>query len=201
MADAAAPGWYHAEGDPDGTERFWDGSSWTQGPRPVGGAPETSDFGTPTPSVETPDTGDFGTPDAGGFGAAAPAAAAGGFAASAPTTPPMPQDGFPGAPGAMSPPGFGQVYAEESKSTLALILSIVGAVLILTGFGVILSLPLGIAGAMIANKDKKAIDAGQRDPSKRGTDVAAVVIGILAAVVSLLGIIGFIILFAALAAA
>lgn len=39
MSDAATPGWYHAEGDPPGTERYWDGSMWTEGPRPIGGFP------------------------------------------------------------------------------------------------------------------------------------------------------------------
>lgn len=39
MSDAATPGWYHAEGDPPGTERYWDGAMWTDGPRPVGGFP------------------------------------------------------------------------------------------------------------------------------------------------------------------
>lgn len=35
MADSAHPGWYQAQGDPPGTERYWDGSAWTQGPRPI----------------------------------------------------------------------------------------------------------------------------------------------------------------------
>ena len=30
--EAAAPGYYHAEGDPIGTVRYWDGSSWTTEP-------------------------------------------------------------------------------------------------------------------------------------------------------------------------
>lgn len=46
MSDAATPGWYHAEGDPPGTERYWDGSMWTDGPRPVGGFPAAP----PTPA-------------------------------------------------------------------------------------------------------------------------------------------------------
>ncbi|HEX7096580.1 MAG TPA: RDD family protein [Acidimicrobiales bacterium] len=29
------PGWYHAEGDPPGTQRFWDGRQWVGGPVPV----------------------------------------------------------------------------------------------------------------------------------------------------------------------
>jgi len=39
MQDSAGPGWYHAEGDPPNTERYWDGNAWTEGPRPVGGFP------------------------------------------------------------------------------------------------------------------------------------------------------------------
>lgn len=39
MSDSAAPGWYHAEGDPPNTERYWDGFAWTEGPRPI--APAT----------------------------------------------------------------------------------------------------------------------------------------------------------------
>ncbi|MCA9829419.1 MAG: DUF4282 domain-containing protein [Dehalococcoidia bacterium] len=32
------PGWRHAQGDPPGTERYWDGSRWQGDPRPVGGS-------------------------------------------------------------------------------------------------------------------------------------------------------------------
>ncbi len=31
------PGWYYAQGDPPGTQRFWDGAQWQGGPQPVGG--------------------------------------------------------------------------------------------------------------------------------------------------------------------
>ncbi|NNF53545.1 MAG: hypothetical protein HKN03_03780 [Acidimicrobiales bacterium] len=38
------PGWYHAQGDPPGTTRFWDGSQWQGGPQtaasPGYGAPQ-----------------------------------------------------------------------------------------------------------------------------------------------------------------
>lgn len=30
-------GWYYAEGDPPGTQRYWDGMQWQGGPQPVGG--------------------------------------------------------------------------------------------------------------------------------------------------------------------
>lgn len=49
MSDSATPGWYHAEGDPPNTERYWDGSAWTDGPRPVGGFPAAPPTPPPTP--------------------------------------------------------------------------------------------------------------------------------------------------------
>ncbi len=36
MSDQTPAGWYHAEGDPPGTQRYWDGSVWVGGPQPVG---------------------------------------------------------------------------------------------------------------------------------------------------------------------
>ena len=48
MSDSATPGWYHAEGDPPNTERYWDGSTWTDGPRPVGGFPAAPPTPPPT---------------------------------------------------------------------------------------------------------------------------------------------------------
>ena len=36
---ATPPGWYHAPGDPDGTQRYWDGAAWTGEPQPVASAP------------------------------------------------------------------------------------------------------------------------------------------------------------------
>ncbi len=35
-----APGWYYAQGDPPGTQRYWDGAQWQGGPQvvPAGGA-------------------------------------------------------------------------------------------------------------------------------------------------------------------
>ncbi len=37
MSDGSTtpPGWYHAEGDPPGTQRYWDGMQWQGGPQPV----------------------------------------------------------------------------------------------------------------------------------------------------------------------
>lgn len=34
------PGWYYAQGDAPGTQRYWDGTQWVGGPQPVGGAVE-----------------------------------------------------------------------------------------------------------------------------------------------------------------
>lgn len=41
----AAPGWYHANGDPAGTVRYWDGSAWSGDPmvQNASAAPPTSD--------------------------------------------------------------------------------------------------------------------------------------------------------------
>lgn len=32
------PGWYHAHGDPSGTQRFWDGTGWVGAPQPGPGS-------------------------------------------------------------------------------------------------------------------------------------------------------------------
>ena len=32
------PGWYYAQGDAPGTQRYWDGTQWVGGPQPVGQA-------------------------------------------------------------------------------------------------------------------------------------------------------------------
>ncbi|MGF1598527.1 MAG: RDD family protein [Acidimicrobiales bacterium] len=43
MSDAPQtqpPGWYYAQGDPPGTQRYWDGQKWEGGPQPVPGAPQ-----------------------------------------------------------------------------------------------------------------------------------------------------------------
>lgn len=32
------PGWYYAQGDPPGTQRYWDGTAWQGGPQAVPGA-------------------------------------------------------------------------------------------------------------------------------------------------------------------
>jgi uncharacterized RDD family membrane protein YckC len=40
------PGWYYAQGDPPGTQRYWDGSQWQGAPQPVPGSPQ-GNFGGP----------------------------------------------------------------------------------------------------------------------------------------------------------
>lgn len=165
MTASAAPGWYHAQGDPPGTERYWDGTAWTEGPRPVAAsvdaepvqeqaAPSTP-FGNPPAAADTTSS----APPIGG--------AAGGFGA--PTAPPA---GFPGAPPSGPPPagvtGFA-TYPESSSATTALVLSILGVFIFITA-------PVGV---FLGFREKSAIDAGRRDPSKRGMAIAAIVIGLL----------------------
>lgn len=44
LGNGRPSGWYHAEGDPAGTERFWDGAAWQGGPQAArggAGAPGT----------------------------------------------------------------------------------------------------------------------------------------------------------------
>ncbi|MFT7474098.1 MAG: hypothetical protein ACI81L_001018 [Verrucomicrobiales bacterium] len=159
MSDSAAPGWYHAEGDPPNTERYWDGTAWTDGPRPVGGLGTDSPSPPQAPIDSVP--GGFGTvtPTPGAlpsFGSTPPAA--GGF-----PTGPAP-GGFPGAP----PAGvYAGAFPETSRAVLALVLSILGIFCCITA-------PVG---AVLGYTEKKGIDAGRRDPGNRGQAIAALVIG------------------------
>lgn len=36
------PGWYYAQGDAPGTQRYWDGTQWVGGPQPVGQAQDSA---------------------------------------------------------------------------------------------------------------------------------------------------------------
>lgn len=47
------PGWYHAHGDPSGTQRFWDGTSWVGAPRPGSGSSDDTavDIALPMPRI------------------------------------------------------------------------------------------------------------------------------------------------------
>ena len=98
-----------------------------------------------------------------------------------PTAPPG--SGFPGAPVAAA--GGGGFYAEQSQAQTALILSIVGA--LLCG-------PLAIVGAVMGNTERKAIDEGRRDPANRGKAMAALIIGAIIGVLTILFILGIILL-------
>lgn len=78
-------------------------------------------------------------------------------------------------------------YPEESQATTILVLGILSLVCS--------CLPLGIAAWIMGNRELQAIDSGRRNPDNRGTANAGRIIGIVATV---LGLIGIIILFAVL---
>lgn len=42
MSDIQGPGWYHGEGDPAGTKRYWDGSQWVGEPQVMQDTPATT---------------------------------------------------------------------------------------------------------------------------------------------------------------
>ena len=88
-------------------------------------------------------------------------------------------------PAAAPTPAFGQVYAEASQATTALILSIVGIVCC--------AVAAPVAWYM-GNTEVQAIDAGRRDPSNRGTANAAKIIGIVGTVLAIIGIVGYAVL-------
>lgn len=187
MVDSANPGWYHAQGDPAGTERYWDGSAWTEGPRPVGGVP--SPPSAPAAPTESPALGDAlaadPTPSAAPtdspiFGDAPTAATPQPIGGPVPGAPPAQgPPTFPGAPpsgaAAVGIPGAA-IFAEKSNATTALVLAIVGIFCFITA-------PIGV---FMGFKEKAAIDEGRRDPANRGKAIAAIVIGLLITVGSLL---------------
>jgi uncharacterized Tic20 family protein len=86
----------------------------------------------------------------------------------------------------------GGSYPEASQATLALILGIVG---------LLLFSPLGPFAWWLGGKEKKAIDAGRRDPANRGQAVAGWVLGIIATIFLILGVIFTIIWIVFIAAA
>ena len=92
-----------------------------------------------------------------------------------------------GVPGA-APTGFGAVpgaaFAEKSQATTALVVSIV--ILLCCG-------PAGAIGAWMGYQEREAIDAGRRDPSKRGTAQAAFIVGLIAVALTVVGILLFVI--------
>lgn len=68
-------------------------------------------------------------------------------------------------------------YPEQSQSTTALVLGIVG---------IVCCGPLAIVGWVLANKELEGIAAGRRDPANEGTAKAARIVSIIGTV--LLGI-------------
>lgn len=75
-------------------------------------------------------------------------------------------------------------YPEESQATTILVLGILSLICS--------CLPLGVAAWVMGNRELQAIDSGRRNPDNRGTANAGRIIGIVATV---LGLIGIIILF------
>lgn len=100
-----------------------------------------------------------------------------------------PQGGYPPAGGGYGyDPAMagGAAYPESSQADVALGLSVAGlAVMVLAGccfgpFGIIALLPLG-AGVYMGHTEINAIDAGRRDPVKRGNANAARIVGAVGA--------------------
>ncbi len=73
----------------------------------------------------------------------------------------------------MSFPPRSTAYPEDSQSTTALVLSILG---------IVCFQPLAIVGWVMANKELEAIAAGRRNPENQGTANAARIVGIIGTV-------------------
>lgn len=84
----------------------------------------------------------------------------------------------------MTVPG---AYNQPSQATSALVWSIVGLVC---------CAPAAIVGFIQANKELEGITAGTRDPANQGTANAARIIAIIVGVLTILGILASIVLFA-----
>ncbi len=202
MSDSATPGWYHAEGDPPNTERYWDGSAWTEGPRPIGGTPPPA-APTDMPSMDppgsnmpvmgqTPPPSDLPGEAPGGFGTVTPGPSdtPGGFGSvtPSPTTPPpgMPvTGGAPGfgtppaggaMPGGMAPGGFPGAPVGMGAAYAESSQAVMALILSLVGLICCLTSPVG---AYLGYAEKNAIDAGRRDPKNRGMAQAAFIIGLV----------------------
>lgn len=67
------PGWYHATGDPEGTQRYWDGNQWVGEPRTA--TQPATPSAPPTAVPSAPPAAPGGVP----FGDAAPAEAGAGL--------------------------------------------------------------------------------------------------------------------------
>ncbi len=205
----APPGWYHAEGDPPGTERYWNGTEWTEGPRPVQQTPPASSIppieplSGEAPSAESPGSGSpTDMPILGGTDASTPTLPGAtpdvpstpGSSSDLPTmpgeaTPPptsMPVFGSTGASPAGGPPSFpgapagAMPGAAPGYGYAENSQATTGLVLSIVGLICCLTAPIGL---YLGWAEKNAIDAGRRDPKNRGQAVAAMVIGILGCVI------------------
>lgn len=83
----------------------------------------------------------------------------------------------------MNPTQTGQPYPESSQATTVLVLGILSLVVC----GV-----LGPVAWSMGNTELKAIDAGRRPPENRGTANAGRILGIIATVLLIIGVVVFV---------
>ena len=69
-------------------------------------------------------------------------------------------------------------------------------ILVLGILSLVMCAPLGIAAWLMGNGDLKLIDSGQMDPTGRSTTNAGRICGIISTIMLILGVVGFILLFA-----
>lgn len=100
MSEMAA-GWYHAEGDPPGTVRYWDGSLWRGEPQPSVSAQPAPPVGAPT--------------------AAPPQSAIG-----EPILPPTFGSPTPAVPYGQPPMPYQPAYPESNNAVAALLVTLLG---------------------------------------------------------------------------
>ena len=79
-------------------------------------------------------------------------------------------------------------YPETSQATTILVMGILG---------ILCCGPLAIAAWIMGNTEVQAIDAGRRDPANRSTANAGRIVGIVGTVLFAIGIVWFIVFFAA----
>lgn len=77
------------------------------------------------------------------------------------------------------PSGYGPSYPEASQATLALVFGIVG---------IVVFSPLAPFAWWIGGKEKRAVDAGLRNPANRGQAVAGWILGIIGTILLGLGL-------------
>jgi hypothetical protein len=69
-------------------------------------------------------------------------------------------------------------------------------ILVLGILGLVICMPLGIAAWIMGNGDLKQMDAGQMDPSGRSTTNAGRIIGMIATILAVVGLIVGVLIFA-----